>query len=570
MSTTPKNSIIGCSSSLISQHINSNCSSQTPSPLSAVASFTSNHLSTDLTTYTSPLDDIYMSNSIIDSNILYNPFRLSNPKPNSLQPLNNILTNTNPLSIFNQQKLMDPNNNEEQQILIKSLNNLNLLNQANFCSNTLLFNKTEPSLDTPSQQNNLLHQQCGICGKYPMVNGKTLIGCLHSFCQPCLIQSSINSISSTGSPIIACPICAQETLVPNGGIDALMPHYSNPLLLNNPNFNMSYMSSSSSVSSSSSTSSSSSSPPNSSTNVAKSNRSSMNQMPPVKPQDLNKSNYSFMMNNKQMSKPDLGPFLNNMELNEISLPDNNDQQMFKKRLQSQLQNRLVQIENEIQKTYSFYAQMLNERRDYIIKEFHAVVQFVINQNQMKSKQRLHDLDKMGNDLESDDILESDEMNGNELQSLINNHLMSIEFVSNFAAIQTSIRNTFGYIRYNQNTPSSNSSTPTINETSNSNSQTNNVQSLQNNNNNVNTNNNSSNNNNTNTSSIGNVCYKPKPIGPTNSNSSSSSTPSNLLSNSIINTSNNNYQTNLGNSNADLLIEQFVNNLNNNGNLNEYS
>jgi len=41
---------------------------------------------------------------------------------------------------------------------------------------------------------------------------------------------SNNSLVSASS-IIACPICSQETLIPNGGIDALMPHYSNPLLL---------------------------------------------------------------------------------------------------------------------------------------------------------------------------------------------------------------------------------------------------------------------------------------------------------------------------------------------------
>lgn len=90
------------------------------------------------------------------------------------------------------------------------------------------------------QQPNQFHQQqCGMCGKDPMVNGKTLVGCLHSFCQSCLIQSTLNGrsqiqtgINGLGSSIITCPVCSQETLIPNGGIDALMPHYSNPMLLN--------------------------------------------------------------------------------------------------------------------------------------------------------------------------------------------------------------------------------------------------------------------------------------------------------------------------------------------------
>ena len=145
--------------------------------------------------------------------------------------------------------------------LSASLTNLNMLNSAFYKQDQSM---NEMEADT-SSNNSLLHQQCGICGKFPMVNGKTLVGCLHSFCQSCLMQATLsNSVLSSGAAaIIACPICAQETLVPSGGIDALMPHYSNPLLLNLnqtvgqygmglANYNSSVSSSTSSVSSSSS------------------------------------------------------------------------------------------------------------------------------------------------------------------------------------------------------------------------------------------------------------------------------------------------------------------------------
>lgn len=74
------------------------------------------------------------------------------------------------------------------------------------------------------QQNSAnFHQQhqCGLCGKEPMLNGKTLVGCLHSFCHGCLIQSTLNGrsqiqqaagVNGLGSSIITCPVCAQ---VPN-------------------------------------------------------------------------------------------------------------------------------------------------------------------------------------------------------------------------------------------------------------------------------------------------------------------------------------------------------------------
>lgn len=132
----------------------------------------------------------------------------------------------------------------------------------------------------------------------------------------------------------------------------------------------------------------------------------------------------------------------------------------------QQQNRLLQIENEIRNTYAFYVKNLNERRDYLLKEFHNIVQFVISQNQknkLKHQQRQLQKNHSGaaddNQSDSDYMLDSDSLldnaKSNDLQALINNYLMSIEFVTNLPAIQNSIYNTFGHIRYNSNASNSN-------------------------------------------------------------------------------------------------------------------
>lgn len=216
---------------------------------------------------------------------------------NGIDPIDNIFNPFESASSFislstsySQQKIMESHNQEEGPMsnnLMKSLNNLNMLNspfsnnileaKVNTNNNTNHCNNIRSSNSTP-QPSNLLHQTCGICGKYPMTNGKTLVGCLHSFCQPCLIQSSLsNSLLSTSS-IIACPICSQETLIPNGGIDALMPHYSNPILLslnqdlNQNNSYNNFINLSSSYQASSATSTTASSPVSNS-NFVKNNAS---------------------------------------------------------------------------------------------------------------------------------------------------------------------------------------------------------------------------------------------------------------------------------------------------------
>jgi len=166
---------------------------------------------------------------------------------------------------------------------------------------------------------------------------------------------------------------------------------------------------------------------------------------------------------------------------------NNQQQ-----LQLMQQNKLIQIENEIQKSYNFYIQMLKERRDYLINELNTIVQYALlshNQNLNRQLKLKTELEQKRQSLEiaeavatalsntnqtdsNESKLLNDSLNGKlrdsnnnkinsglaeitNLQMLNNqmllqlkqaNPLQSIEFVSNYSAIQTSIRNTFGYIR----------------------------------------------------------------------------------------------------------------------------
>lgn len=171
------------------------------------------------------------------------------------------------------------------------------------------------------------------------------------------------------------------------------------------------------------------------------------------------------------------------------LINNHHQQQHQQMLQ---QNKMIQIENEIQKSYNFYIQMLKERRDYLINELNTIVQYALlshTQNYNKQLKLKTELEQKRQSLEIAEAVASalqntatqnesslnDSLNGGygklrdsnnnkisaglaEIGSLqiINNQVLhqlkqsnplnSIEFVSNYSAIQTSIRNTFGYIR----------------------------------------------------------------------------------------------------------------------------
>jgi len=152
--------------------------------------------------------------------------------------------------------------------------------------------------------------------------------------------------------------------------------------------------------------------------------------------------------------------------------------------QQQQQQRLLQIETEIQKSYNFYTQMLKERKDYLINELNTIVQYAVlnhTQNYNKQLKLKSELEQKRANLElSDSITQSflsgdsskvsplnHDLNNNKINSNLaelnnltvindqiinqlkaNNPLQQIEFVSNYSAIQTSIRNTFGYIRIN--------------------------------------------------------------------------------------------------------------------------
>ncbi len=63
------------------------------------------------------------------------------------------------------------------------------------------------------------------------------------------------------------------------------------------------------------------------------------------------------------------------------------QQAVQQGTQQLQQQRLLQIETEIQKSYNFYTQMLKERKDYLINELNTIVQYaVLNHGQNLNKQ----------------------------------------------------------------------------------------------------------------------------------------------------------------------------------------
>jgi len=163
--------------------------------------------------------------------------------------------------------------------------------------------------------------------------------------------------------------------------------------------------------------------------------------------------------------------------------------------QQQQQQRLLQIETEIQKSYNFYMQMLKERKDYLINELNTIVQYAVlnhSQNYNKQLKLKAELEQKRVNLELSDSMQTflsndpskvsplNDLNNNKVNSNLaelnnlsminnqiiaqlkaNNPLSQIEFVSNYSAIQTSIRNTFGYIRINNQMNSQNVNQPKL-------------------------------------------------------------------------------------------------------------
>lgn len=313
------------------------------------------------------------------------------------------------------------------------------------------------------QQQNLVQQRCDSCGIEPLVDGKTLVGCFHSFCQPCLIRSAYNGVIQTeikglGYAIITCPICSQETLIPNDGVDSLIPNYSS-----NSNFPGSASSSSASFDfnnlpfkashlpstpSSASSSSSSSTTTNSSPQISNYTKSC-----PISLDHYNKPKNNFML--EQFNFDQMGSSLDQNKLLKRQLQHQQQQQQ-NQQYQLQQQSRLFQIENDIQKTFSYYVQLLNERRDSLVKELHAIFQFVLKQNNINKmsgnkSQSVLTPETVDESKKSDN--EQNEDSCGDMQLLINNRLMSIEFVANLHSVQDLINQSFGYIRYNNSSSS---------------------------------------------------------------------------------------------------------------------
>lgn len=322
------------------------------------------------------------------------------------------------------------------------------------------------NLASNEHQQNLVQQRCCSCGLEPLIDGKTLVGCFHSFCQPCLFRSAQNGIIQTeikslGYAIITCPICSQETLIPNEG-DSFIANFSSnsnfpgsassstaSFDFNNSPFKASYLPSTpSSASSSSSSSTTTNSSPQIS-NYTKNCSMGLDQ--------FNKSKNNFMLepfNFDQMSSSPLDQnkmLKRQLQQQQQHQHQQQQQQQQNQQYQLQQQSRLLQIENDIQKTFSYYVQLLNERRDSLLKELHAIFQFVLKQNNVNKmcgnkNQSVLGSESMDESKKSD--TEQNEDRSGDLQLLINNRLMSIEFVANLQSVQELINQSFGYIRYN--------------------------------------------------------------------------------------------------------------------------
>ena len=73
---------------------------------------------------------------------------------------------------------------------------------------------------------------------------------------------------------------------------------------------------------------------------------------------------------------------------------------------------LVLIENEIQKTYNFYVQMLKERKDYLTKELNTIINYAILNNQTNINKQLklqYQLEMKKQQLEQDTEQELNEL-----------------------------------------------------------------------------------------------------------------------------------------------------------------
>ncbi|CAF4514842.1 unnamed protein product, partial [Didymodactylos carnosus] len=120
-------------------------------------------------------------------------------------------------------------------------------------------------------------------------------------------------------------------------------------------------------------------------------------------------------------------------------------------------------QHNINETYNFYRQLLEERKHELIKEldnaFTEKQTILTNQMQKiddtltRANQPLDFSDRLFKNSSTTEILIFKKQLENKLNTIIqimpdpNMHsAFEIEFVSNFQAIQTGVRNTFGYVR----------------------------------------------------------------------------------------------------------------------------
>lgn len=158
-----------------------------------------------------------------------------------------------------------------------------------------------------------------------------------------------------------------------------------------------------------------------------------------------------------------------MIINELRAKANEMKQIVKntEHNTAHIQIQYHKAQNEINETYQFYRSMLDERKQELLKELDSFYNSkTMSQSVLMTKSQ-DQIDKVLNSCEwvekfsksvgPNEINMLKRVMENKLQQFISNindlqSIYELDFVSNYQAIQVGVRNTFGYIRSNNDTP----------------------------------------------------------------------------------------------------------------------
>lgn len=173
---------------------------------------------TPLTTSSSPIPNQQTTTSCSSSSTLLSGSPSPPPPP---QPNNQLVLDHDPTSMIDFYKLSSSSSSfgghsHTNGMLDSSTFAGHLASFINGGGDHLTAGFSSSSSSHVNQTNQHQQQQCGLCGKDSMMNGKTLVGCWHSFCHACLNQAIMSgrcqiqtSVNGLGSSIIVCPVCSQ-------------------------------------------------------------------------------------------------------------------------------------------------------------------------------------------------------------------------------------------------------------------------------------------------------------------------------------------------------------------------